>query len=64
MTTVTWASTNTTFNTVDFTAIIMPPLRTAVHYIAIFFGAHAAQDTNFRGLDMNGNAMWAAPRTL
>lgn len=63
MTTVTWTSVNTAFNTTDFAAIVMPPLRTTARYIAIFFGAHAAQDSNFRGLDMNGNAMWAAPRT-
>lgn len=28
------------------------------HFIAVFFGAYA-DEANFRGLDLNGNAMWS-----
>lgn len=31
-------------------------------FLNVFFGARADQDSNFRGLDLNGNPMWAAKR--
>lgn len=31
-------------------------------FLNVFFGATAEQDSNFRGLDLNGNPMWATKR--
>lgn len=31
-------------------------------FFNVFFGATADADSNFRGLDMNGNAMWVTKR--
>lgn len=43
-----------------FPAIKAPKgLKTLTRFIAVFFGANADKDDHFRGLDLNGNAMWS-----
>jgi len=36
-------------------------LKAIGHVFAIGLGVYAEQDSAFRGLDLNGNAVWAKP---
>lgn len=61
MTSTTWTSTTIATARPDFGATLMPALKKIGHFLAVCLGVHADTDSNFRGLDLNGNAMWASP---
>lgn len=59
MTTTTWTAETTTTTPTTSGVDIIALLKKAGHFIAICAGAHAEADSKFRGLDLNGNPMWA-----
>jgi hypothetical protein len=60
MTSMTW-TTFTPAATAPIAGVItMPAFATKLaRFAAIFLGVNADKDDHFRGLDLNGNAMWS-----
>jgi len=40
----------------------LPLLKKVAHVLAVGCGVHAERDSAYRGLDLNGNTVWAKPR--
>ncbi|WP_420862365.1 hypothetical protein [Algirhabdus cladophorae] len=59
MTTMTYTATAQPIKTVDFGAFILPIAKKVAHFLKVCAGVYAEQDSNYRGLDLNGNAVWA-----
>jgi hypothetical protein len=58
MTTTTWNTAAPAIVTPEVPAAAKFGFKTFAHYVAVFFGATAETDSNFRGLDLNGNPVW------
>ena len=58
MATMTYIAPATAFSAAAVTTKARPAFEKFGHFFAVFFGANAVQDSPFRGLDLNGNAMW------
>lgn len=60
MTTTTWTSAATTTTaTTDIASVAKPKLAYLKRFAAVALGVNADKDDHFRGLDLNGNAMWS-----
>jgi len=59
MTTTTWTAPAPATAQIEVTIPAFKGLKKVAHFFAIACGATAANDTEFRGLDLNGNPMWA-----
>jgi len=59
MTSTTWNVSHTTFKSPELANVGLRVLREMGHFVAVCLGAYAEQDSNFRGLDLNGNAIWS-----
>lgn len=61
MTTTTWTIPAAAAPAPEFAATGLRIARKIGHFIAVFAGATAETDSAFRGLDLNGNPVWAKP---
>jgi len=59
MTTTTWTSAPTVTATTDIATVAKPKLAYLMRFAAVALGINADKDDHFRGLDLNGNAMWS-----
>ncbi len=59
MTSITWTTSAKSLRIPSFDARLVKALKDMRHFLAVCIGVYAEQDSNYRGLDLNGNPVWA-----
>jgi len=59
MTSATWTATAPATTTQDIATIAKPKFAYLMRFAAVALGINSDKNDDFRGLDLNGNAMWS-----
>jgi len=63
MTTMTYTTSAPAIKSINFGEFLAPAAQKIGHFLKVCAGVYAEQDSAYRGLDLNGNAVWAtAPK--